>query len=81
MITAPCSNYGAFIKEGRINKGWTEEQFAERLMTTRSYIGKIERGEVHPSETLILRISKELNISHQELQLAIWCDPPHSVCS
>lgn len=46
--------YGARIKQLRIGKGLTQEQLAERVRVTRTYIAKIENGsQVGPLELAI----------------------------
>ncbi|GAA4312034.1 helix-turn-helix transcriptional regulator [Compostibacter hankyongensis] len=35
---------GALIQEARLEKGWTQEELAERVGTTKSYISKIENN-------------------------------------
>ncbi|MGD6819155.1 helix-turn-helix domain-containing protein [Metabacillus sp. 84] len=81
MLGSPCSSYGAFIREKRLELGLTEEEFAEKLNFTKPYIERIERGEVYPSETLVAMLSSELGIPFKELNHVIWCDPPNLVCS
>jgi transcriptional regulator with XRE-family HTH domain len=36
--------FGARLRKLRVERGWTQEEFAERLGIDRSYIGQVERG-------------------------------------
>ena len=54
--------YGARIKQFRIGKGLTQEQLAERVRVTRTYIAKIENGsQVGPLELAIELFEVSLN--------------------
>lgn len=54
---------GKKIKEARLEQGFTQEELGEKVDTTGSYIGQIERGERNASMNKILAIAKELNVS------------------
>jgi len=59
--------FGAFIKEKRLNKNYSQKDLAELLYVTESAISKWERGITYPDITLITDICKVLEISEREL--------------
>lgn len=59
--------FGTRIKELRLEKGLTQEQFAIKCGLHKNYIGMIERGERNPSLINIEVISKGLKISISDL--------------
>ncbi len=44
----------------RLKKGYSQESFAEKVKLSKSYYGKIERGEVDIKLSRLLQIIKEL---------------------
>ena len=56
-------NLGEKIKEARLEKGYTQEKLGEKIESTGSYIGQIERGERNASVSKIIAILNALNIS------------------
>lgn len=69
------ANLGGKIKEARINKGYTQEELGEKIDSTGSYIGQIERGERNASMSKIIMIAEALDVGidylvgHIELKL------------
>lgn len=55
------------IRAFRKLKGFTQERLAKSLHVSISVIGGIERGTKHPSDELLMEISKVLNISRHDL--------------
>ena len=63
--------YGARIKQLRIGKGLTQEQLAERVRVTRTYIAKIENGsQVGPLE-LAIELADLFEVSLNYLLLGV----------
>ena len=56
-------NLGKKIREERIKQGLTQEVLGEKIDSTGSYIGQIERGERNASMEKVLLIAEELKIS------------------
>lgn len=54
---------GMMIRNGRMDKNYTQEQFSEKIDCNLSYYGTIERGESKPSLGLFIKIFRELNLS------------------
>lgn len=54
---------GAKIRLYRNMKKWTQEQLAEKISSTASYIGQIERGEVNFRIQTVGKIAEALEVS------------------
>jgi transcriptional regulator with XRE-family HTH domain len=54
---------GARIRELRVKKGWSQEEFADLCGIHRSHMGEIERGETNLTLSTMLVITHKLNIS------------------
>jgi len=61
------NKFGIRIKELRIEKDLTQEQFADLSGLHKNYIGMVERGERNPSLKNIEVIAKAFNISISKL--------------
>jgi putative transcriptional regulator len=55
------------MKVARIEKGWTQQELADRIGATRQTIGLIEKGEYNPTLALCIRIAKALNRTLNQL--------------
>jgi len=51
----------------RKEKGWSQEELAERLGTKHTQIGRVERGEANSTINMLRKISHELDITISEL--------------
>lgn len=58
---------GERLRKYRLEKGFSQESFAEKTQLDRTYISGLERGKRNPSFLIIRRISKVLEISEQRL--------------
>jgi len=58
---------GEFIKQKRKEIGLTQEQLAEKIFVTEKAISRWETGRGTPDISLLIPLSKELNISTSEL--------------
>ena len=55
------------LKVARVEKGWTQQELADRVEATRQTIGLIEKGEYNPTLNLCLRIAKALDRTLDQL--------------
>lgn len=55
------------MKVARIERGWTQQELADRIGATRQTIGLIEKGEYNPTLALCIRIAKALNRTLNQL--------------
>ena len=60
-------HFGDRVKKLRLQKGWTQEELANRAGLHRTYIGSIERSERNVSLINIEKIAKALNINVKNL--------------
>ncbi len=61
------NKFGTYIKEKRIEHGFTQKELADRLMIDVSAVSKWERGVTYPDITILPEICKHLNVSEHEL--------------
>ena len=52
---------GQRIQKLRDQEGWSQEEFAARCGINRSYMGRIERGELNLTLETVQKVAKELN--------------------
>jgi len=55
------------IKQLRLARGWTQEEFAERASIQRSYLADLERGSRNPSVRTLIKIANALNVTLKDL--------------
>ncbi|MBE6532322.1 MAG: helix-turn-helix transcriptional regulator [Ruminococcaceae bacterium] len=60
-------SFGAFIKEKRTEKNYSQRDLAEMLFVTEGAVSKWERGVSYPDITMISEICRALDISEHEL--------------
>jgi transcriptional regulator with XRE-family HTH domain len=58
--------FGARVRELRAEKGWSQEELADRCGFHRTYIGAVERGEQNVSLANIDRLATTLGLSLAE---------------
>ena len=71
-----CKEFGAVIRQLRINAGFSQESFAAHADIHRTYMGGIERGERNPTLTNIIKIAQALNIKPEEIFKEMSNDTP-----
>ena len=59
--------FGQLVRKYRKEKNMSQEQLALLCNMDRSYLGRIERGEVNPTLEKVYELAKVLNISAQSL--------------
>ena len=55
--------FGAAVRRLRHDRGWSQEEFADRVGLHRTYVGAIERGERNLSLVNVGRIAAALRVS------------------
>jgi len=58
---------GARIRELRLKRSWSQEEFADVCGIHRSHMGEIERGETNLTLSTLLVISQKLEVSISSL--------------
>jgi transcriptional regulator with XRE-family HTH domain len=59
--------FGDQVRKQRLDRGWTQEQFAERAGLHRSYIAGIESGTRNPTLDVIMQIAGALHVAPAQL--------------
>ncbi|WP_075174714.1 helix-turn-helix domain-containing protein [Acinetobacter indicus] len=59
--------FGQLVRKHRKERNMSQEQLALLCNMDRSYLGRIERGEVNPTLEKIYEISDALNVSASDL--------------
>ena len=61
------SDFGNRLRKLRIEKGFSQEKFADLTQLDRTYVSGLERGKRNPSYLILLKIAKSLKISVKDL--------------
>jgi len=54
--------FGKRLRELRIEKGWTQEELADKVGMHFTYIGQIERGVRNPSLVNLCKLARTLSV-------------------
>jgi transcriptional regulator with XRE-family HTH domain len=57
------SRLGKRIRKFRSHRGWSQEEFADICVLNRSYMGRIERGELNLTLDSLQKVAKGLGLS------------------
>jgi transcriptional regulator with XRE-family HTH domain len=58
---------GRNVRRLREEKGWSQEDYADRAGIHRTYVSDIERGKRNPTVTVVEKLAKPLNASAGDL--------------
>lgn len=58
---------GRNLRRLRLQKGWSQEEFADRAGLHRTYVSGIERGVRNPTVTILDQLAATLKVSVAEL--------------
>lgn len=58
---------GSNLKRLRNEKGWSQEEFADRAGIHRTYVSDIERAARNPTITIVEKLAKPLKVSASAL--------------
>ncbi len=58
---------GANVRRLRADKGWSQEDYADRAGIHRTYVSDIERGRRNPSITIVEKLAKALKVTASTL--------------
>jgi len=61
------TDFGNRLRKLRIEKGFSQEKFADLTQLDRTYVSGLERGKRNPSYLILLKIAKSLSISVKDL--------------
>ena len=58
---------GRNVRRLREEKGWSQEDFADRAGIHRTYVSDIERGQRNPTITVVEKLAKPFDVSSGKL--------------
>ena len=58
---------GLNVRKLRHEKGWSQEDYADRAGIHRTYVSQVERGLKSPTITVVLQLSKALDTMPSEI--------------
>ena len=61
------AHLGANIRRLRTEKGWSQEDYADRAGIHRTYVSDIERGKRNPTVTVVEKLAKPLGVKAGDL--------------
>ena len=53
---------GSNVKRLRVEKGWSQEDYADRAGIHRTYVSDIERANRNPTITIVEKLAKALKV-------------------
>lgn len=62
-----CKRLGRNVRLLREEKGWSQEDYADRAGIHRTYVSDIERGRRNPTVTVVEKLAKPLGVKAGEL--------------
>jgi transcriptional regulator with XRE-family HTH domain len=61
------AEFGARVRELRLLRGWSQEDFAHHVGLDRTYVSGIERGRRNPTLDVIVQLAAALQASPADL--------------
>ena len=61
-MNASVVHFSQVLRQLREERGWSQEQLAERADLNRSYLGEVERGHAIPSLITLAKLAGSLEI-------------------
>lgn len=58
---------GSNLKRLRLEKGWSQEEFADRAGIPRAYVSDIEPAARNPTITIVEKLAKPLEVTASDL--------------
>jgi transcriptional regulator with XRE-family HTH domain len=58
---------GANVRRLRVEKGWSQEDYADRAGIHRTYVSDIERGRRNPTIAIVEKLAKALKVAASTL--------------
>ena len=59
--------FGKRLRQLREERGWSQEEFADRAGLHRTYVSAVERGVRNPTLSVLERLAKALGVKLSEL--------------
>jgi transcriptional regulator with XRE-family HTH domain len=58
-----CTRLGKNVRRLRLEKGWSQEEFADEAGIHRTYVSDIERGARNPTIRVLEKLAKPLQVT------------------
>ena len=62
-----CARLGKNLRELRLAKGWSQEEFAHQARIHRTYISDLERGARNPTIKILEQLAAALSVTASKL--------------
>ena len=72
-MNALARRFPLVVRQLREERGWSQEELAERADLNRSYVGEIERGIATPSLVTVSKLALGLDLSASTLLAQCEC--------
>lgn len=66
-MSKTSEKFGKSLQKARKTRGLTQEELAEKLDISRSYMGHLEQGLKNPSFELLQKLAKHLKVKASDL--------------
>jgi len=63
MVTSIKNRFGQRLRQLRLERGWSQEEYGEKCNLDRTYISGIERGVRNPSLEVLENLANGLGLS------------------
>src|SRR4029453_15872101 len=64
---AVCTRVGRMVQQLRLQRGWRQEQLAERANSSTKHVGSIERGDVNVGLAVLAELARGLSVNLSDL--------------
>ena len=61
-MSTSIEQFSLVLRQLRQERGWSQEQLAERACLNRSYVGEVERGCASPSLVTVFKLASALEV-------------------
>lgn len=57
------NKFGSRVREARLNKGWSQQELAEQIGTSKSMISGYETGKNDPAQSVVMKLAEKLGVT------------------
>lgn len=63
----PEQAFGAVLRDLRTERGWSQEEFAERCRISRPHVSRLETGRNSPTLSMLFQVADTLRVGVDDL--------------